>query len=292
MIRSMTGIGEVRLQQNGVELNVFIRSVNQKSVQLQIRMPRILQSFESNIRREILSSIGRGKIDVSIDVISLPLNFFQVTFNQGLAEHILRLCRQIAGDYSIPEGLSAESLLRFPELLSHLPDNQSLITLWPLLERAIKDAIANLLEFRRDEGNAIQQDFMTRIGILDNLIQTIEGHASRQRDVIRERIHQTLASDRTDQITDLARIDQEIVIQALRADITEEITRFRSHLTRLHELIDSPGQAGRKADILLQELNREINTIGSKSMLREISDAVVDAKVEIDRIREQIQNVE
>lgn len=292
MIRSMTGTGEFGLQERGVELNVFIRSVNQKTIQVQIRMPRILQCFESLIRQEILSDVSRGKIDVSIDVMSLPLDFFRVSCNKGLTSQILDIARQMSTEYDIPMGLTAESLLKIPELMTHLPDNQALNGLWPLLQKTIRCAVSALVKARETEGEILRRDLIPRLEQLDTLIHRIDGLAQQQKKLIADRIRTFIRNELQGETVDSGRLDQEIAIQAMRADITEEIVRFKSHLIRMKSLMASVGPAGRTADIVLQELNREINTIGSKSISREISEAVVDAKVEIDRIREQVQNVE
>ncbi len=292
MIRSMTGTGEFGLQERGVELNVFIRSVNQKTIQVQIRMPRILQCFESMIRKEILSDVSRGKIDVSIDVLSLPIDFFRVSCNKGLTSQILDMARQMSTEFGIPLGLTAESILKIPELMTHLPDNQALNGLWPLLQKTIRGAMQELLQARETEGAILRNDLMPRLERLDALIHTIEGLARQQKKLVTDRILTFIRNELNGESFDSGRMDQEIALQAMRADITEEIVRFKSHLIRMNSLMEGSVPAGRTADIVLQELNREINTIGSKSISRDISEAVVDAKVEIDRIREQAQNVE
>jgi uncharacterized protein (TIGR00255 family) len=291
-MQSMTGIGEYRITRDGFDAAIVIRTVNHRYYQAQIRMPHGFMSYESKLRERIAGELSRGKIDVFVDIYNFPPDFHQIVVNKGMAKNMLQICSDLADEFGISSGLDAEKLLRYPEMTSQAPNSKMAQDLWSVLDAALTGALDRLKESRAAEGKALETDLRARCEAVRRLMPQILRFAGDQMETIKSRLQANLQKIMPNVSVDESRLEQEIAMAAMKADISEEIVRFESHLKRFETLLGETKPVAKAADFLVQEMNREINTIGSKSADKRISDLVVDVKIEVEKIREQIQNIE
>ncbi len=292
MALSMTGIGEGRITRSGFDVSILIRSLNHRYFQLQIRLPRHIQNKEAMLREKVATAISRGKIDLYVDFYSVPKEFNELVLQQGLAESLMEFAGSLAETFQIPNDMTSERLLKFPDILTNIPNPKSDSILEQILMDAIQIALDRLIEAKRLEGTHLVADLQTRIVNIQQKIDLLRSHSDKQGLVIRERLNDLVKKYQSGSAGDEQRMEQEILLLVVRSDFTEELTRLSSHLHRIAGLLVKSNPIGKESDFLVQELHREISTIGSKSAMKEISELVVDIKTEIEKIREQIQNIE
>jgi uncharacterized protein (TIGR00255 family) len=291
MIRSMTGFGSGRGAAAGEEVVVEVRSVNHKFCEVKIRLPRELSALETDIGRVVKDKLARGGVEVTVRRAG-PGGSMAPRVDAALAEAYARAYAEVAarlglhGQVSLSDIIAAEGVIRLDDRDADLDAARG------ATERALGQALDALLSMRVREGEALRRDLEARLTTVEALVVRVEILAP-----LAVEHHRARLSDRVQELTrgvqlEPARLAQEIALLAERTDVAEEVTRLRSHVAQARQLLGSGEPAGRKLDFLVQEMHREGNTIGSKSQHAEISGVVVSLKAEIERMREQVQNVE
>lgn len=292
MIKSMTGYGRAVETVNGREFTVEIRSVNNRYLDCSVRLPRILSFGEDAVKQAVKQSVSRGKVDVYVSVHSESESEVTVQLNRNVLEGYLAAMRQIADEFAVQDDISVSTLSRLPEVFSvekaQIDEEQLLADLLLVVGKALScyDAM------RSTEGVALANDLRSRgQTILDLVAQVEEGNGQTVIDY-RTRLENKLREVLANTAIDESRILTEAAIFADKVAVDEETVRLRSHLQQMNQMVDGGGAIGRKMDFLLQEMNREANTIGSKCTDVRLARIVVDIKAELEKIREQTQNIE
>ncbi len=293
MIRSMTGFGRGTFANDEREYIVEIKSVNHKYADVNIRMPYVLSFLEDKIKKHILEKVARGKIDVNIMFNNNSNIGKKVTLNQEMAKVYISELKKMAEENNIIDDISIMKVSRLPDVLNVVQDDNTDL-FWNELVIAIDEALSGFIQTKEKEGSKLAEDMQIR---LDNVFQNISKISEYSSGLIeqyvvklRDRIKEMLQTD----IVDEARIAQEVVIYADKTSIEEEVTRLKSHIAQFKELLNTKDivKVGKKLDFIIQEMNRETNTIGSKSNCLEITNLVIEIKTELEDIREQVQNIE
>ena len=291
MIKSMTGFGKNNLVINDRNYQVEIRSVNHRYLDINIKMPRQLTYLEEIIKKAISTKVKRGKIDVSISFENNSTEGRNVKINTEIAKMYIEQLRKLAEVENILSDIQVTEITKLPDVLNINIDQDDDTIKQELLE-SVSIATDNLIEMKQAEGNKIAEDLIRRINYIEEKILKISelstGLIEEYVVKLEERIKEILKTD----IIDKSRIAQEVVIYADKTSIEEEITRLKSHIIQFRNLLKEEEPVGKKIDFLIQEMNRETNTIGSKANNLEIVNGVIDIKTELENIREQIQNIE
>jgi uncharacterized protein (TIGR00255 family) len=291
MIRSMTGFGAGRGTSGGEEADVEVRSVNHKFCEVKARLPREWQALEVEVVRQVKDRLARGGIEVGVRR-STARGALAPRVDEALAAEYaaafgaLRAKLGLPGDVTLGEILAAEGVVMLEERSADLPAARA------ALAAALGPALDSLLAMREREGEALARDLAGRLAILEELVGRIETLAPQRVEHYRQRLAERVAELTRGVAVDPARLATEVALLADRLDVSEEVTRLRSHFAQMRVLMAIGEPAGRKMDFLVQEMNREANTIGSKAQSAEIAAAVVSLKAEIERMREQVQNIE
>lgn len=292
MLKSMTGFGRGEVVVGGKRVTVEIKSVNHRYSEVAVRLPRAYSGLEEKIRRRVLTQAARGRFDVSINVVHEGEKSTLVKVDKELAIAYHKSLREIGELLQISPEITAEQLSRLPGVFTLQEPEEDLDELWVGLETAIAAAMAELTGMREAEGTRLEADILQRIAKIEQFAGVIMAQEPRVVEAYRERLGTRIKELAGENLVDEGRLATEVAIFAERCNITEELVRLNSHLKQMHRLILSAEPSGRKLDFLLQELNRETNTIGSKANDAEISHTVVEIKSELEKIREQIQNIE
>ena len=291
MVKSMTGYGKSSLSINSREYQVEIKTVNHKYIDINIRMPRVISYLEEDIRKEIASKIKRGKVDISINFENYSKEGNNVRINTELAKMYIENLRKLAEEENLSSNIEVADISRLPDVLTIKNDFDENKIKEELLV-AVRDSINQLLIMRENEGKKISEDIKVKISQIEGKIQEIfalsTGLIEEYVVKLEARIKELLKTEELDK----SRLMQEVVIYADKCSVEEEITRMKSHILQLRNLIETNEPTGKKLDFLIQEMNRETNTIGSKANNLEITNGVIDIKTELEDIREQIQNIE
>ena len=288
-MKSMTGFGRASLESNGK--NYIIKTVNNKYSDITVKSPKRLSFMEDKIRKQIANRITRGKVEVSVSFFDFSNKSKNVVLNKEIAKEYIKQLREIADENNLSENISVVEIAKLPDILNSIDsDNDEEIAGEAL--KCLNMALDSLIEMRKAEGENIKQDLLVRIERVQNLVDKIaensKGIVEEYVSKLEKRVKEILKTD----VVDENRIAQEAVIYADKTSIEEELTRLNSHIVQFKELVNSDGPVGKKLDFMIQEMNRETNTIGSKAGSGEITKAVIDLKVELEDIREQIQNIE
>ena len=287
-MKSMTGFGRASLESNGKNYIIEIKTVNNKYSDITVKSPKRLSFMEDKIRKQIANRITRGKVEVSVSFFDFSNKSKNVVLNKEIAKEYIR---EIADENNLSENISVVEIAKLPDILNSIDsDNDEEIASEAL--QCLNMALDSLIEMRKTEGENIKQDLLVRIERVQNLVDKIaensKGIVEEYVSKLEKRVKEILKTD----VVDENRIAQEAVIYADKTSIEEELTRLNSHIVQFKELVNSDGPVGKKLDFMIQEMNRETNTIGSKAGSGEITKAVIDLKVELEDIREQIQNIE
>lgn len=290
-MKSMTGFGRASLESNGKNYIIEIKTVNNKYSDITVKSPKRLSFMEDKIRKQIANRITRGKVEVSVSFFDFSNKSKNVVLNKEIAKEYIKQLREIADENNLSENISVVEIAKLPDILNSIDsDNDEEITSEAL--KCLNMALDSLIEMRKAEGENIKQDLLVRIERVQNLVDKIaensKGIVEEYVSKLEKRVKEILKTD----VVDENRIAQEAVIYADKTSIEEELTRLNSHIVQFKELVNSDGPVGKKLDFMIQEMNRETNTIGSKAGSGEITKAVIDLKVELEDIREQIQNIE
>ena len=292
MIKSMTGYGRAVETVNGREFTVELRSVNNRYLDCSVRLPRMLSFGEDAVKQAVKQSVSRGKVDVFISVRSEGGDEVQVSLNTAVLEGYIAAMRQMVDVYGVKDEISTASLSRMPEVFllekPQVDEEQLLTDLMVVVEKALESYDA----MRRTEGEALDRDLRSRGQTILELVAKVEqGNAQTVVDY-RTRLEAKLKEVLANTAIDESRILTEAAIFADKVAVDEETVRLRSHLQQMNTMLSGGGAVGRKLDFLLQEMNREANTIGSKCTDVNLARIVVDIKAELEKIREQTQNIE
>ena len=292
MIKSMTGYGRAVETVNGREFTVELRSVNNRYLDCSVKLPRMLSFTEESVKQAVKNSISRGKVDVYISVRSENGTDAKVTLNTAMVEGYLAAMQQMANSYPVHNDISVSLLSRMPEVFTVEKPEVDEEQLQSDLMQVVSAALAGYDAMRCTEGKALENDLRTRGAAIEELVSQVEaGNAQTVIDYrvrLENKLKEVLASTTIDE----SRILTEAAIFADKVAVDEETVRLRSHLQQMYAMLTAGGAMGRKLDFLLQEMNREANTIGSKCTDVRLARVVVDIKAELEKIREQTQNIE
>ena len=292
MIKSMTGYGSAKGAVEGLEISVELKSVNNRYLDTSVRLPRSFLFAEEMVKSCVQKHISRGKVDVFVSVNSANAGDMAVQVNEALLKGYVEAVRHIAEEYGLHDDLSAMNVARFPDVLSvekkDLDADAVSEGLLEITERALCDFDA----MRLREGEKLRDDVLSRLETIDALVTTVERESPKTLAEYRARLETKMAEVLGGAGFDESRILTEAAIFADRIAVDEETVRLRSHMSQLSAMVSGDSPTGRKIDFLVQEFNREANTIGSKCQNSDIAHTVVDLKSEIEKIREQIQNIE
>jgi uncharacterized protein (TIGR00255 family) len=297
MIYSMTGYGMSRTENERFSISISLKSTNHRFLDVQMRLPAALDSVEPNIRRILKNHIQRGHIEVTVNLELL--NKAELRLNRKLLEAYLKTCEALNKEFGFSSQPDLVALLRVPGVLMGGSDlaEDDLGNAQQVLEKALLDAIERLNEMRQREGEILARDFENRLAHLQELGVKLNDLSTRMAPAFRERLERRIKELTQGQELDPLRLTQEVTALALRSDITEEVTRFQSHVGQARRLLKTGEDVGKKLDFLLQEMNREANTMLAKTTGVpeagvEIANCAIEMKVEIEKLREQAQNIE
>ena len=292
MVKSMTGYGRAVETVNGREFTVEVRSVNNRYLDCSVKLPRSLSFAEDTVKQAVKNTISRGKVDVFLSVRSEGAEDVKVTLNTAMVEGYLAAMKQMAADYGIRDDISVSTLSRMSEVFTvekpEVDEDQLLADLMGVVNKAL----CNYDAMRTAEGKALEADLRSRGETILNLVSQVEAGSGQTVIDYRTRLENKLKEVLASTTIDESRILTEAAIFADKIAVDEETVRLRSHLQQMNQMLTTGGAIGRKLDFLLQEMNRESNTIGSKCSDVRLARIVVDIKAELEKIREQTQNIE
>ncbi len=293
MLTSMTGFGRSEILENNKQFTVEIKTVNNRYMDFHIRMPRSFSFLEERVRQVAKKYISRGRIEIYINYKNVGESNEDISVDLKLANSYLDALEKIHTSLGLEKDIAVSTIASFPEVIQLEKEEEDEEILWALLEKVLENALESLVKMRRAEGDKLEKDLTTRLNTLETLISKIE---DRSPDIVKD--YKERLDSRLDELLgdgvdiDENRIALEIAFFADKSSITEEIVRLHSHIDQFRNSILKGKVVGRKMDFIIQEMNREINTIGSKANDLLISNTVVEVKSELEKIREQVQNIE
>lgn len=292
MIKSMTGFGRCEVEESNRKVTVEMKSVNHRYLDVNIKMPKKLSFFESSIRNELKNYVQRGKIDIFISYEDFSENNVCIKYNKELAAEYLKYLRDMSEEFGLDDDIRVSTLSRYPEVFSMEEQMVDEEEIWKVLSKAIAGAAENFVETRIKEGKNLADDLIAKLDKMLEHVAFIEERSPQIIDEYRRKLEDRVKELLGDANVDENRLLTEVTIFADKVCVDEEIVRLRSHIeTTKHTLIDG-GSIGRKLDFIAQEMNREANTILSKANDLTISNRGIELKTEIEKVREQIQNIE
>lgn len=294
MIRSMTGYGRGELVNERCRILVEIKSVNNRYLDLGIKMPRQLNALESKIRKLLKEYIQRGKVDLFISYENLGDTNKAVRYNKAVADEYLKNLRQMAQDFSIADDITVSELSHYPDVLTLAEEPEDPDSLWEDLEAVLREAAENFLAERTREGEFLVRDLVSKLDDMLGWVGYIEERSPKMVEAHRKRLYDKVKELLDDTQIDDSRIVQEVTMYADKVCVDEELVRLKSHIQATRGVLtgDSAEGVGRKLDFIAQEMNREANTILSKTDDKEASDRAIALKTAVEKIREQVQNIE
>ena len=292
MIKSMTGFDRCEIAEADRKITVEMKSVNHRYLDVTIKMPKKLNFFEAAIRTELKNYMQRGKVDLFITYEDFTESNVCVKYNKELAAEYMQYFDRMAEDFSLDNDIRVSTLARFPEILTMEEQTVDEEQLWQLLDKALKGAAENFVETRIREGENLRNDLIAK---LEGMLAHVDFITERSPEIIeeyKEKLTKKVEELLSDKQVDESRLLMEVTIFADKVCVDEELVRLRSHITATRDALLAGGSIGRKLDFIAQEMNREANTILSKSSDLEISNRAIELKTEIEKVREQIQNIE
>ncbi len=292
MVSSMTGFGRATAQADGREITIELKSVNHRYLDVGYRMPRQISFLEDMFRTQLSERLSRGHVDVFVNYRNLRNDSKTVEIDKGLLSAYLEGARSAAEEFSLEDDITLTSAMRFQDVVTVISAEEDREALLALAQTALCEAVEELKKMRAIEGVRLAEDLFKRLDVISGITASVEERAplvvEEYRVKLCERIEKLLSNVEVDQ----QRLATEVAIFADKASIDEEIVRLKSHVKGMKALLESNEATGRKLDFLVQEMNREFNTIGSKANDKEIVSFVIDGKAEVEKIREQVQNIE
>ena len=292
MINSMTGYGGAKGENGGISVGVELKSVNNRYLDVSVRLPRNFLFAEEMIKSAVASHITRGKVDVYVSIDASGSDTVEVVVNRSLAKSYVNAIKSISDDFSLPIGMDAVSVGRFTDVLSLEKKELDKSVVSEGISAVVEQALTEFDEMRMREGARLCEDISARLETIEKLVSVVEERSPLTVEEYRRKLTAKLNEVLENKAVDEQRILTEAAIFADKIAVDEETVRLRSHISQMRVMLSSGSPIGRKMDFLIQEFNREANTIGSKCSDAEISKVVVDIKAEIEKIREQIQNIE
>lgn len=292
MIRSMTGFGHYKETVNGMDITVEIRSVNHRYYEFSARIPRAYGFLEEKLKNHLQQSVARGKVEVSVFIDTLDTPGTEVAVNYSLAEGYVNALHEMAQRFQLREDLSVTALSRFPDILTVRKTELEEDTVWTAVRQVTDEALKRFIAMREREGEKLREDVLGRAQTILRCVSFVEEKSPQT-----VKAHMEAVTARMRELLEGAAVEEqrlltEAAIYADKIAVAEETVRLRSHMDQLEQMMSGDEAIGRKLDFLVQEINRECNTIGSKAQDVEIARTVVDMKAEVEKIREQIQNIE
>ena len=293
MAISMTGFGRGEFKNDNYHFLVECKTINHKYCDINVRLPRKISFLEDKIRNYVKNFVKRGRVDLYIKLDLIGSEDVNLKFDDKLATQYVNILKEIKEKFDLQDDISVMNVAKFPEIVKCEEKEEDEDLYWSMLKEALDMSMEKLTQMRKEEGEKLAIDTIERCDILANLIDEIEKYSNTVVDEYREKLNNKISEIlENTSIIDENRLAQEVAIFADKSSITEEILRFRSHIEQLRKTVEKNDSIGRKIDFLIQEMNREVNTTGSKSSNINITNLVVEVKSELEKIREQIQNIE
>ncbi len=293
MIKSMTGFGSNQVMSElGYQVNCEVRGVNHRYFDINIRTSRRYNVLEDRLKEEVKKYVSRGRIEISINIEKTGDFERTIKVDKGLVMAYYNSLKDLAENLDISPNIKVIDLFKLPEAFSLEDVKEDIDALWTVVQKAVSGAMSGFTEMRTREGANLANDINQRCSFVLSMVDRLENRSPVVSQEYREKLRNRLSEYISDEMMDEQRILQEVAIFTDKASVTEELVRLRSHLNQLEYLLQSDDAVGRKCDFLVQEMFREINTIGSKSNDLEMNQIVVEVKSELEKIREQLQNIE
>lgn len=292
MIKSMTGFGRSEIVKGNRKISVEIKSVNHRYLEAGIKMPKKLNVFESRMRDLLKKYATRGKIDIFINYEDDSESQVNLKFNQNIADEYMAIFNNMSEKYNLKNDMTVGGLARFPEVITMDEVQEDEEELWHFIEEAMKAALEQFVNTRILEGENLKKDLLGKLDHMEELVAFVEKRSPEIMKEYRSKLESKVKELLGDTTIDESRIATEVIIYADKICVDEETVRLRSHIEHARKCLNEDGGIGRKMDFIAQEMNREANTTLSKANDIEISNAAIDLKTEIDKVREQIQNIE
>ena len=292
MIKSMTGFGRCEVLKDSRKFTVELKSVNHRYLDVNIRMPKKLNFFETSIRTLLKSYADRGKVDIFITYEDLSQSQVSVKYNAALAAEYLKYLNQMAEEFTLDNDVRVSTLSRYPEVFTMEECSEDEDELWNGLKEALEGAFSQFVEMRTKEGERLKEDILLKLDLLSEQIRFIEERSPQIIAEYRTKLEEKMRELLEDTQIDDNRIAAEVILFADKICTDEEVVRLKSHIQHMKETLEESNGIGRKLDFIAQEMNREANTILSKANDLDISNRAISLKTEIEKIREQIQNIE
>ena len=292
MIKSMTGFGRCEVLKDSRKFTVELKSVNHRYLDVNIRMPKKLNFFETSIRTLLKSYADRGKVDIFITYEDLSQSQVSVKYNAALAAEYLKYLNQMAEEFSLDNDVRVSTLSRYPEVFTMEECSEDEDELWNGLKEALEGAFSQFVEMRTKEGERLKEDILLKLDLLSEQIRFIEERSPQIIVEYRTKLEEKMRELLEDTQIDDNRIAAEVILFADKICTDEEVVRLKCHIQHMKETLEESNGIGRKLDFIAQEMNREANTILSKANDLDISNRAISLKTEIEKIREQIQNIE
>lgn len=292
MIKSMTGFGAGDAETADFKVHIEVKAVNQRFLETNYHMPYSMNMFENQLTKKIKEYASRGKLDINIRFQDLRDKAVTVKVDKGLVAAYGQALQEISSQLELSAPVTAAQIASYPDVLKLNEENADLEAAQPVLMQAMEQALESFVAMREAEGQNIQRDLLARIGTLENFVGELEKLAPEIVAAYRQRLENLLREYLAKEDIEESRIIQEVALFTDKVNYTEETVRLRSHFDQFRQIINAGEPVGRKLDFLIQEMNREINTVASKANSAGAAQFVVDVKSEIEKIREQIQNIE
>ncbi|MGP1486582.1 YicC/YloC family endoribonuclease [Peptostreptococcus stomatis] len=293
MAKSMTGFGIGEFKDQYYNLSVECKTINHKYLDINPRMPRKLSFLEDRLRFLIKDHLSRGRVDIFVKFETVTSVGSQLVYDAELAKQYYHILKNIKTDFGLEEPISPVDIAKFPDVvkITEVEDDEEI--LWNMLSEAANKALENLCNMRIIEGQKLEKDILARADLLEGSVCDLEKYTESIEKEYKEKLYIRISELLDDpKVVDEYRLAQEVAIYADKSNITEEIVRFKSHINQLRDTVTANESVGRKMDFLIQEMNREVNTMGSKSSDVSIANLVINMKAELEKIREQVQNIE
>lgn len=292
MIKSMTGYGKSEQTIDSLNVTVEIKSVNHRYFEFSARVPREYGSLEEKLKKYCNSLITRGKVECYVSVEDLEEREMEVNVNETLAAGYVKALKELSERFGLKDDISAVTLSRYPDVITLHKASEDEERIWNAVKTVAETAVSKFIEMRETEGSKLRGDILSRADYIIECVEFIEGRSPETVREYNEKLKQRMKELLGDAAVDEQRLLNEAAIYADKIAVDEETVRLRSHISQLREFMNSSEAIGRKLDFLVQEINREANTIGSKAQDVDIAKKVIAIKAEVEKIREQVQNIE
>ncbi len=292
MLKSMTGYGRAQKILNGRDILVEIRSVNHRYYEYSSRVQRTYSYIDEKLKSLLKQKVSRGKIDVTVTINNIECKDTEIAINRAVAEGYVNALRSVAEEFNLKDDLTLSKLIKLPDIFNVQKVSDDEEQVWNDVAEVAGEALEKFIEMREIEGAKLRTDVLEKTALILDMVGKVEEISPQTTENYRNRLYQKLKEILDGKDIDNQRIITESAVFAEKIAVDEETVRLRSHISQLTDLLDTGDAIGRKLDFIVQEMNREVNTIGSKAQDLNITKLVVDMKAELEKIREQIQNIE